>query len=215
VYYLNASTGNVVVEIIEKTSADTPAAVKTQYFYVDMETKTATKLSLDSYMSAYSEKSIRTRAPMGIRFKSCVLTSAKDEETSFVIDEYGFIVTTEGALAGNELTLSFPRIVTGVAYSKSRNIDLVFDSSVDEQHIFTGVLKNVPVENYKTDLVCKTYTKITVDGEQFTLYGETVKGNIYDTALKLLETDPDNADLIKIVLDADNSIGLDVGGLYE
>ncbi len=42
-----------------------------------------------------------------------------------------------------------------------------------------------------------------------------IKGNIYDTALKLLESAPDNADLIKIVLDADNSIGLDVGGRYE
>ena len=215
VYLLNASDKNVIVEIIEKTSADSPAAVKTQYFYVDMETKTVTKLSLDSYMSADSEKTIRTREPMGIRFKSSVLTSAKDEEASFVIDEYGFIVTTEGTLAGNELTLSFPKLVTGVAYSKSQNIDLVFDNSVDGQHIFTGILKNVPVKNYKTNLICKTYTKITVNGEQFILYGEAVTGNIYDTALKLLETDPDNADLIKIVLDADNTIGLDVGGLYE
>ncbi len=35
------------------------------------------------------------------------------------------------------------------------------------------------------------------------------------TAQKLLETDPNNADLIKIVLDADYSIGIDVVGLYD
>ena len=213
-YLVNISEENIVLAVIEKTSPDTPVAVKTQYFYIDADSETVTKLDLDSYMTTSDDRAIRIKNPMGIRFKSTVLTSAKAEETGFVIDEYGYVVSTEEELAGTELTLDFYKKAIGVGYRKSENIDIVFEGD-DEQHVFTGVVKNVTANHYKTNLVCKTYTKITVNGEQFVLYGEAVKGNIYDTAKKLLETDPDNADLIKIVLDADNSIGIDVGGLYN
>ena len=56
---------------------------------------------------------------------------------------------------------------------------------------------------------------MTVGGKQYVVYGEPTTGNIYETAQKLLETDPDNIDLVKIVLDADYSIGVDVGSLYD
>ena len=81
--------------------------------------------------------------------------------------------------------------------------------------MFTCVVKNLPVSKYKTNLTCKTYTKITVGTEQFVVYGEPTTGNVYDATKMLLETDSNNADLIKIVLDADYSIGVDVGGLYD
>ena len=205
---------NTLIGIIEKTAENTADAVKTQYFYLDVSTKTATKLSLDYYMETYDEKSIRTREPMGIRFKSHVLTAAKLEEKEFVIDEIGFIVAVTDVLGEDELTLDFSKYIKGVAYNKADNTDIVFESD-DNVDVFTGVIKNIPITKYKTNLTCKTYTKITVGGEQFILYGEPVVGNVYDTAQNLLETDPNNADLIKIVLDADYSIGIDVGGLYE
>ena len=99
-------------------------------------------------------------------------------------------------------------------FLSENDIDIVFDGD-DEHHVFTGVLKDVPVKHYKTDLVCKSYTKITVSGEQFTVYGEAVIGNIYDTAKKLLETDPGNEDLLKIISDYGKDIGLPGDDLFE
>ena len=198
----------------EKASADTSEIVKSEYYFVDVTSKTVTKLSMDSYMTTDGQKSIRTKEPMGIRFRYSALTSAKNEAEKFVIDEIGFIVAVTDVLGDDELTLDFSKYVSGVAYNKADGTDIVFDRSDDTVDVFTCVVRNIPVSKYKTNLTCKTYTKITVGTEQFTVYGEPVIGNIYDTANKLLETDPDNFDLVKIVLDADYSIGIDVGDLY-
>ena len=67
------------------------------------------------------------------------------------------------------------------------------------------------VSKYKTDFVCKTYTKITVGGEQFVVYGEPVVGNVYDTAKEILADTTITAEmrnsLSKIILDYDNEAG--------
>ena len=207
-------SSDMIVEIVEKTSSETSEIVKTQYFYVSENNESVTKLSMDSYMNAYDETSIRVKEPMGIRFKSEILTSAKYEDAEFVIDEYGFVVSRKDILGDDELTLNTEVKVTGVGYNKAQNIDVVFEQN-DEYHTFTGVVKNIPVKHYATDLVCKTYTKISVDGEQFVVYGEPVVSNVYDTAKKLLETDPGNEDLIKIVLDYEGKLGLPGDGLFE
>ena len=202
---------NLLIEYTEKDEAGD--VVKTEYYFVDRADYKVKKLPMDSYMNSSEKNSIRTKNPMGIRFKAQIRTSAKFEETEYVIDEYGFVVSRKDILGENELTLDTEVKVTGVGYNKAQNIDVVFEQN-DEYHTFTGVVRNIPVKHYKTDLVCKTYTKISVDGEQFVVYGEPVVGNVYDTAKKLLETDPDNADLIKIVLDYEGAIGLQGDNLY-
>ena len=212
---LTAVKDNLLVEVVEKTSKDTSEIVKSQYYFVDVNAKTSTKLNMDSYMTTDGEKSIRVKNPMGIRFKYSALTSAKSEKDEFVIDEIGFIVAVTKTLGDQELTLDFSKYVTGVAYNKAENKDIVFDSSDDTADVFTCVVKNIPTKEYKTNLTCKTYTKITVGGKQYILYGEAVVGNIYDTALELLKTDPKNADLIRIVLAADNMLGIDGEGLFD
>lgn len=211
VYSIPVGTKNLLVEFVEKTSPDTTEIVKSQYFYVDMTKKLAKKLDMDSYMSTDEETSVRTNNPMGIRFKSHILATAKLNEDEFVIDEYGFIVATEESLEGKELNFGFGKYVTGVAYNKAKGRDIVFESD-DTKHVFTGVVKNVPVKNYKTNLVCKTYTKISVDGKQFIVYGEPATGNIYDTATKLLKNgetlDKETYDaLMEIILSYENVVG--------
>lgn len=176
-------SSNMIVEVVEKTSAETSEIVTSAYYFVDASAKTYKKLSMDSYMTTDGKKSVRTKDPMGIRFRYSTLKSAKSEEEAFVIDEIGFIVAVTDNLGDAELTLDFSKYVTGVAYNRVDNTDIVFDSN-DNIDVFTCVVKNIPISKYKTNLTCKTYTKITVDGEQFTLYGEAVTGNVYDTAKK-------------------------------
>jgi len=211
-YIIPLGEDNFLVEITEKTSDG--AFVKSQYFYVDMTEKSYTKLSMDSYMITDGKKSIRTKTPMGIRFRYGALTSAKAEAEAYVIDEIGFIVAVTDVLGEEELTLSFHKHASGVAYNKEDGIDIIFDRSDDKMDVFTCVIRNIPVSEYKTDLVCKTYTKITVGSEQFVVYGEPVIGNVYDTAKALLETNPGDADLSKIILDYENSIGVNGDDLY-
>jgi len=211
-------SSDMIVEIVEKTSANTPEIVSSAYYYVNADEMTYTKLSLDSYMTTDGKKSIRTKSPMGIRFRYAALTSAKSEVTEFVIDEIGFIVAVAENLGDTELTLDFSKYVQGVAYNKENGTDIVFDRSNDEVDVFTCVVRNIPVSKYNTDLTCKTYTKITVDGKQFTLYGEAVTGNVYDTAKALLETETDaeaKEALYSIILDYENTIGLPGDDLFE
>ncbi len=216
-YTVEIGEENLVVEIVEKTSANTAETVKTQYFYVDMTEKTATKLSLDSYMTTDGKKSVRLSSPMGIRFRAGITESVKSEETAFVIDEYGFIIALESHLDGEELNFDFNKYVSGVAYNKADGKNVIFDIS-DGKTIFTGVLHGIPVSHYKTNIVCKTYTKITVDGKQFIVYGEAATGNVYDTAKGLinqgdLDEETQNK-LYQIILDYENETGINGDELY-
>lgn len=215
-YIIPLGTDNLLVEVTEKTADG--EFVKSQYFYIDMNEKTYTKLSMDSYMTTDGKKSIRTSSPMGIRFRYSALTSAKAEQEEYVIDEIGFLVAVTDVLGEEELTLDFSKYVTGVAYNKINGTDIVFDTSNDDMDVFTCVIRNIPVANYKTNLTCKTYTKITVDGKQFTLYGEKVVGNVYDTAKALLEDDTLDTEtrnvLVNITLAYENTIGIPGDDLY-
>jgi len=211
-------SSDMIVEIVEKTSSETSEIVASSYYYVDADAMTYAKLDLDSYMTTDGKKSIRTKEPMGIRFRYAALTSAKSEVTEFVIDEIGFIVAVAENLGNTELTLDFSKHVQGVAYNKENGTDIVFDRSNDEVDVFTCVVRNIPVSKYNTDLTCKTYTKITVDGKQFILYGEAVTGNVYDTAKALLETETDaeaKEALYGIILDYEKIIGLPGDDLFE
>ena len=217
--YTVYSGENMLVEIVEKENADNPETVKTQYFYIDAENSTATKLSMDSYMHTYNTSAIRTESPMGIRFKSHIAKLAKFEDTEFVIDEYGFVIATQSYLDGKELTLDTEKKVTGVAYNKESGTDIIFNNDNDEYSVFTAMLINIPATQYKTKLVCKTYTKITVNGEQYTVYGEPVVKSVYETAKTLLASNSvDEATknrLLEIIETVEGSIFIDVGRLYN
>lgn len=205
---------NLLIEITEKESEDSAEIVKTQYFYFNAESKSVTKLNMDSYMAISNMKSIRLKEPMGIRFKSQVATSAKYEETEYEIAEYGYVIARKDVLGNTELTLDFDKKVVGVAYNKQNGTDIIFEN-VDEYDVFTCFVKNIPVQHYATDLVCKVYTKVNVGGEEFILYSEPVIGNPYDTAKKLLKEDAGNEELLKIIFDYENTIGLPGDDLFD
>ena len=195
---------DILLEVVEREKDNTVATVKTQYFFVDAETRVVTALdSLSDYMGIYDETQVRAKDHEGLRFLADVSTKARDEKDSFVIDEYGFIVASVDNLGTEQLTLDFSNYAKGVAYTGDGETDIVYDNTDDEWYIFTGVLVNIPVEHYKTDVVCRTYTKITIDGSQFVIYGQIKSGNLYDTANELLKGDPQNTDLLRIVEDYD------------
>ena len=209
-YEVLLSEENMLVEITEKTSPESAVAVKTQYFYIDVKNKTAEKLSsLENYMQSYEEKTIRTVGEMGIRFKAHASTTAKYEKNQFVVDEYGYIITTEALLGEKDLTFDSDRYIKGVGFSREKNINIVFDSTNDAYDVFTLVLKNIPVEHYASGVVCKTYTKLTVNGQSFVVYGEKMSGSVYEIAKNLFLKDSSNTNTSKIVFDYVSYAGAD------
>jgi hypothetical protein len=216
IYFANVADENILIEVVEKTAEG--GVVKSDYYFVDAAAGSYEKLSLDNFTNSDYESSIRVKSPSGIRFKADILTSAKKEETEYTIEEYGFIITRKDLLGTNELTFDSEKYVSGVAYNKAQDKDIVFDSTDDEVCVFAGVLQGIPEKHYDTDLVCKTYTKISVGGEVFTVYGEEVTANFYEIAVKLLETELDEETyeyLLGIVEAVESDIWVDVGDLYN
>ena len=213
---------NFIVEIIEKAKADDVTCVKTTYYYVDSANKTYTKLSLDDFVKARDDASIRVKESVGVRFKAEFLNSIKQQTQGAVVEEYGFILSRNDLLEKSdaELTFDFDKIVSGVAYNRNNGTDIIFDSTDDKITVFAGVLTNIPKKNYETKLVCRTYTKILVDGETFILYGEPVKASMYEIA-KAHVNDPDISDETKMLLSEivkyveDNDLLLELDELYK
>ncbi len=198
---------NLVVEIVEDAATEavlateeefTPATTS-KYYYVDAEAGTSAELStMDDYMTNYDKYSLRyadTKYSSAIRFMAMITTASKLEEKEYVIDEYGYIITLEEKLNNNDYSqLNFDftvssgtAYVSGVAYNKADGTDRVYESD-DSLIKFTAVFHNIPETAYGKRIVTKTYTKLTVDGEQFVLYGEPMVTSLYSVAKNLIDT---------------------------
>lgn len=159
-------------------------------------------LHFGEYLTNY-EPSIRVVGEKGVRFKSGIATVAKYESRAYTVEEYGFVIARKDRLdaQGAELTLDFSKIAKGVAYNKKENIDIVFDSTNDDLCIFAGVIKGIPVEHYATDLICRTYVKLAVEGKEYIFYGHAVTGNLYELAKKFIAEGSEDEALLNIVHD--------------
>ena len=182
-------TENMLVEVVEKQTADSVTAVRTTYYYVDADKKTYTKFTEENLVNNKEDISIRGKDPSGIRFKASFSNSAKHENSEFVMDEYGFIITREDLLGKSELNFDFRVFVSGAAYNKKAGTDVVFDSSDDLYSVAAGVLYGIPERHYRTKIVCKTYTKISVGEGSFVVYGEPMSASLYEIAKECLKLD--------------------------
>lgn len=218
IYALSDGKGYDIVEIAEKTSDNSPTVIKSQYFYIDVANLAVTKLDLDTYTQIYDETTVRVGTPTGLRFKASISSAAKEKDEDFEIVEYGFIIATKEKADEEDLNFLTTRYVSAPAYVKSDGTDIIFDSSNDEYDVFTGVLYNIPEKQYKTELACRTYTKIKLGENTFTLYGEIMYGSLYNTAQSSLAVAADSetrkalADIIAI---SDKTPMIDMGDMYN
>ena len=141
----------------------------------------------------------------GIRFSASVAARNKA-----MLDEYGFIIAREDVLGSNELTFLFkkkdenkPLYVYGAAYDKKNGLDIQYDVS-GSNIIFTAVCTNIPAEHYATKLVARTYAKYAVNGNAFTVYGDSVVKSIKEVAQSIKDAGgaayEDNKDYIDSIL---------------
>ncbi len=196
IYGVIVSGKNLLVEIIETGAAALAADgsdTVSRYFYVDAANETYKELGMGNYMYNDDTQDLRvpdekTENKPGIRFKAYVVPESKNA-TDYKITEYGYIIGLEETLLNNGEQLNFEasKYVSGKAYVYGE-FDKVFDSTSDTAHKFAGVLYGAPVDQYGKRIVAKTYTKVTVDDEEFVLYGEPMVESFYSIA-KSLEGD--------------------------
>ena len=215
---------DMLVEITEKASEDAVVAERTSYYFVDADNGTYEKLDMDSFVQNVNDLSIRFKDPVGLRFKTKFSTAVKLEKNDFEIVEYGFVIGLESRLINNneQLTLDADKVVSGVAYSTDEKLDVVFDSTDDDWSVVTGVLINVPESSYGENVVSKTYSKIKVGENVFTVYGEPVVANLYEVTvmeLSLGDVDGEQKEVLEEIVSAGENMtpdfGFDASHLYN
>ncbi len=228
---------DLIIEVVENgaslaSDSDGESAV-TSYYHVDASEGTYTHLnSLNNYIVNFDKYSLRKPSEnysSGIRFMAMISKEAKNEDLSYEIVEYGYIITLEEKLNNKDYSqLNFDFTVdnglayaSGVAYSKENGIDKVIG---EDEHIqkFTAVFYNIPESAYGKRIVTKTYTKLSIDGVEHIIYGEPMVTSVYSTAKSILDDgiSGDDYDFIKNLYDKATGDGLgsdagaDTGGLW-
>lgn len=204
-----------LVQIVEKTSDDAVVTVSTKYFAVNGSTATELNI-LENAMNNVDELSLRTENPVGVRFKARIANTAKANAT---VTEYGFVIALERDITkyGKQLNLDFPKKVMGSAYVDGSK-DVIYDVDSNDT-FFTAVLYNIPTTAYNVKLVAKTFTKLSVDGKTFVVYGEPITASPYQIAKaikKVNDLDDDAKAFIDGIInevEGDNDAKVDYGDL--
>ena len=72
--------------------------------------------------------------------------------------------------------------VTGVAYDKDGDIDMINGEEADGSVIYTAVATGIPASAKLENLVMRTYAKYNVGGNEFVVYGGAMTNNLYAVA---------------------------------
>ncbi len=197
-----------------------------------------TKLDvLDNALLGYNGASIRTSGNIqGMRMRASTTYSSRmlsTQKDGLEITEQGFIVTAETNATGlknEEYTLDMALVSSGkafkgISFSKSKNINLVYDI-VDDDIIFTTVASGIPMT--KSALVARIAFRpyyILSDGEnETTVYGEITKRSVYEVALAIKKANNDdytnNQEYIDLIIEtvgfvSDDEISFDASELYK
>ena len=136
--------------------------------------------------TSYSDSSIRTNDPAGIRFRASVTTEQKAKA-----QEYGFIVTLErnlGELDATAFTFELDvKKAVGVNYGYdpdiNKNVDRIFEIDGDNI-LFTAAIYGIPETEaaYREKMVVRPYLK-DADGECY--YGAPVVRSVLEVAVAI------------------------------
>lgn len=179
------------------------------------ETFSTNSMSSDVYTTAptnFNSTSLRLSDPEvpGLRFGASVTVAQRT-----VAYEYGFIICLTSALenSGTELTFENEEItfVKGIAYNSEQGIDVIYDTD-GYTYSFTGVLVNIPKQNYVAYLTARPYIIYNVEGTLTTVYGSAYSSSVYRTAKSVIASNTLTAEQEAVamgyVLDAEDAVSL-------
>ncbi len=186
VYGIIVGDENLLVEIVSVGSETV-----TRYFLVKTD-GTYTEIPMGNYNNNADEstfvKNDKTEQKNGAQFAASVNTDF-ESAADYTITEHGFIVGLEDTLINNGEQLNFQatKFASGKAYVRGEYNKVINKASADADgaYVFAGILYGAPEGQYGRRLVVKTYTKVTIDGEDFVVYGQPMVESFYSLAKKL------------------------------
>ena len=165
---------------------------------------------------SYHGFSIRITGRSGIRYISSVSQETKGLLTSrgiegYTLKEYGTLILPKTILGDKQLTLSTDKVAKGLSYGMDENGQLVDKvlAQVDSRDRFASVLVGLPVAQYKTDFVFRSYAILTKNGDDIVVYGVQNARSIYVLAQQVIAAgmypEGSNPDLFlkQLISDAD------------
>lgn len=154
----------------------------------------AVRLSeLDDLLS-YHGFSIRITGKTGIRFKSGIATTVKEQLTGtgvagYKLVEYGTLVMTKTNYDKYPMIKDGKKVGKGVSYGVNNDgskVDYVFET-INNRHRFTSILIGLPPEEYKTEFAFRGYVTLLKDKKEVTIYGPIMTRSIYTLAKQVLD----------------------------
>lgn len=141
----------------------------------------------------YHGFSIRITGKSGIRFKTGIATTTRDNLVYSGVDGYKLVeYGTIAMINSNRDTYPFvkngAKVSSGMAYgtdSTGSHVDAVFET-VDGRYRFTSVFTGLPAEKYKTEFAFRGYIILNNGFRSVTLYGPPVANSIYALAQRLI-----------------------------
>ncbi|MBE6681857.1 MAG: Ig-like domain-containing protein [Ruminococcaceae bacterium] len=184
-------------KLLEITSVGSETASK----YYLVKDGAGSEISMGTYANKADEKTIRndevTSNRTGARFAASVSKNFENV-SGITITEHGFIVGLEETINANGGQLNFDlkneafndgrgAYVSGKAFVRDEyNMIANHDSyASDSAYVFAAILVGAPEAQYNKRLVIKTYTKLTINEEEFVVYGQPMVESFYSLAAKL------------------------------
>lgn len=155
---------------------------------------TATAMPDLEDLLTYHGFSIRITGKTGIRFKTGVSASLREQLTSagvngYILKEYGTLVMNAANMDKYPMIKGGAKVAEGISYGKNANgimQDVVFETK-EGRYRYTSVLTGLPVEQYKTRYAFRGYAVLEKGGTQIVLYGPARASSIYELADLLLK----------------------------
>ena len=202
-YEATISGGNYVVTAKDKTAK---TAVMYKYnennvpvgMYVWELTHNGVKYTAKALPSltdllTYHGFSIRITGASGIRFKTGISQSLRNQLTTTGVDgyklkEYGTLVMNQANMSQYPMILGGQKVKGVVSYGKNaegQHVDTVYET-VNGRYRYTGVLTGLPASQYKTQFAFRGYCILTNGTSEIVVYGPPVWKSIYSLSEQVI-----------------------------
>ncbi len=176
---------------------------------------TATEQTALKDLLTYHGFSIRVTGKAGIRVKTGISTTLREQLTTtgadgYRLKEYGTLVMKNSNRETYPMIKGGEKVQTSMAYGTTPEglKDVVFETKED-RYRYTAVLVGLPADQYKTEFAFRGYAVLEKDGKELTIYGPVSTRSIYDLAKQALDANIYNQEstayqfLQQLVADAD------------
>lgn len=159
----------------------------------DGKSYTATAVPGITDLLTYHGFSIRITGVSGIRFKTGISQSLRNQLTTtgvsgYKLKEYGTLVMNQANMAEYPFILGGQKVKSVVSYGKNADgvhVDTVYET-VSGRYRYTAVLIGLPAAQYKTEFAFRGYCILTKGGSDIVIYGPPVWRSIYSLSEQVI-----------------------------